>query len=598
MVWKSASHARRNPPGRSRPACPRLAGTMAVLCALFTPLGLRAQAILDYLPEDALGFVLIRDVSGASEKCAQLMQVFDVASPAPLELAKFSTGLGEGVDLEGDVLAALLPGSRPTDPPEPMVVLPVADYAKFAASVSGDESGEVCRVTIAGEDVLVARHGPYAMLMNVENRETLEILVGLEPAPVALVEPWAEWLKSNAATLAILPPGLQKLLEMGRQGLAQQRRRLRQDFGEAEFEGMLAQLQQSMAVYQSLLELLGTKVNAAAFGLSLSDSGDLRLGMRFLQPGDRSDPAGAPAGHTPLLAGYPDRPFVLAGGGPTSSREMRELTTAYVLIMKQSPAAYGYQDFDDQAWQDLESSYQVLAQKVRSASMMMLTGEKGDPLFGNFYSTLTLDNASEFLDTFKKSVETWNRLEAQSSSDIQLQWEIHDIKVGGAEACEVLVDVAAAARDPNVPLFNWMLESMFGKEGKLRILLAAADEKTLICGLADEEQMNKALERVKQQEMGLADSAHVQSTLKLLNPEAAWKFYVSPQGCVKWFHRVMDELFGQIVQQPAAQIPEYEAAPPVGVSLYHHGSQIEVDVCWPAPALAALADFIKKCKEL
>jgi len=569
-----------------------------MLSVLLTPHTLRAQEILDYLPEDALGFVLIRDVSGASKKCEQLMQLFDVASPAPLELAKSSTGLDEGLDFDGDVLAALLPGSQSTDPPEPLVVLPVADYAKFAASVSGDDSGEVCRVTIAGEDVLVARHGPYAMLMNVEHRETLEILVGLEPAPVALVAPWAEWLKNNQATLAILPTGRVKLMEMGRQGLAQQRQLWRQEFGEPELAGVLAQMQQSMAVYQTLLELFGAKVNALALGLSFSDANDLRFGMRFLLDGPPSDSAEATDAVATPLAGYPDRPFVFAGGGPTSGSWMRALTTTGVLMMKRSPELYGYQNFDDEAWQELETSFQDLTKSVRSATMLMLTGEKGDPLFGNFYGISTVENTREYLEICKKSVATWNRLEAQSSSDIQLQWEIHDNKVAGAEACELLVDVAAAARDPNVPLFNWMLESMFGKDGKMRMLLVAVDEKTLIAGLADEEQMAKAIDQLKQREMGLQNSADVQTTHKLLNSEAAWKFYVSPQGCVTWFHRLMDELFGQIVQQPAMEIPEYEAGPPVGVSLHLHQSQADIDVVWPVQALEALADFIKKCKEL
>ena len=59
----------------------------------------------------------------------------------------------------------------------------------------------------------------------------------------------------------------------------------------------------------------------------------------------------------------------------------------------------------------------------------------------------------------------------------------------------------------------------------------------------------------------------------------------------------MDELFGQIVQQ-TMEIPEYEAGPPVGISLHLHEERAEVDVVWPVEALQALADYIKKCKEL
>lgn len=567
-------------------------------CALLMTNVLSAQEVLDYLPEDALGFVLIRDLSEASGKCEKLMRVFEVESPAPWAFFQRATGLGEGLDQNGDLLVALLPGPRDADPPEPLVVLPVADYAKFAASVNGDESGEVCRVSIAGEDVLVAQHGSYAMLMNVENRETLEILIGLEPAPVEFVRPWTAWLNDNEATLAILAPGVDRLLQMGRRNLAQQRQEWNQEFGQPEFADVLGQMQQSLTVYQMLMEMFGTKVEAAAVGFSLSAPGDLRLGLRVLTERALTDSEMRTATE-PIspLAGYPDKPFVLAGGGPMSGTLVRALTAARLVVMKRSPEIDGYQNFDDQAWKDLETSYLDLGKNIRSMTVLMLTGEKGDPLFGNFYGISTVANASEYLETYKKSVETWNRLATLSTSDIQLHYEIHDIKVGGAEACEVLVDVAAAARDPNVPMFNWMLESMFGKEGKLRMLLVAADEKTLVFGLAGEEQMVAAIEQLKQQERGLRNSADVQTTTKLLQPEAAWKLYVSPEGCVNWFQRVMDELFGQIVQQ-ATQFPEYTAGPPVGISLHMHGAQGEVDVVWPAESLKSLADFVRKSKEL
>ena len=51
-----------------------------------------------------MGFVLVRNMAGASKKCERLMQTFDAPLPAPLSLVKFSTGLGEGVHFDGDVL--------------------------------------------------------------------------------------------------------------------------------------------------------------------------------------------------------------------------------------------------------------------------------------------------------------------------------------------------------------------------------------------------------------------------------------------------------------------------------------------------------------
>jgi len=297
------------------------------------------------------------------------------------------------------------------------------------------------------------------------------------------------------------------------------------------------------------------------------------------------------------LAGYPDQPFVLAGGGPLDGTWMSSLIKAGVQVMRQMPELYGFEELQDEQWQELETTYQELVKSMRFMSVLMLPGEKGEPLFSNFFGIVQVDSAAQYLQSYKKSVETWNRLMAQSTSDIRLQYEIREIKVGGAEACELLVDVAAAARDPNVPMFNWMLEAMFGKEGKLRTLIVAADEKTLVYGMASEQRMTRVIEQVKQQEMGLQNSPHVQTTHKLLTPAAAWKFYVSPQGCVTWTKRIMDELFGQILPQTVV-IPEYESGPPVGISVHLHEGQAEVDVVCPVEALQTLGDYIKKLKEL
>ena len=61
-----------------------------------------------------------------------------------------------------------------------MFLLPVSDYAKFAESIKGDATGEICRVTIADEDVLVAKRDDYALLMNVEHRALMQQILAAQ----------------------------------------------------------------------------------------------------------------------------------------------------------------------------------------------------------------------------------------------------------------------------------------------------------------------------------------------------------------------------------------------------------------------------------
>ena len=235
MMWfeKSFGKRRKNNVSWAGSQAARWILSAVLIFAAAQPL--QAQGVLDYLPEDALGFVLVRDVTRASEKCEQLNQLFDLPLPAPMAFVKFSTKLGEGIDFDGDVLISLIPGSQAASAPEPLVLLPIADYRKFAASVQGDGSGEVSRATIVGENVLVARHGPYAMVMNIESRETLEILTALEPQQVALIRPLNDWMQQNIVTVGIMPTGMKRLLELDRQNRVNQQEALGDDLDNLEF---------------------------------------------------------------------------------------------------------------------------------------------------------------------------------------------------------------------------------------------------------------------------------------------------------------------------------------------------------------------------
>ena len=177
---------------RSRQSKTACAVFVTCVFTFFAYVPAEADEILDYLPEDALGFVVVRDLGVASERIQKVAMSARLALPGPLGSLKFATGIAAGLDEQGDLLVALIPGSRPAEPPEPMVLLPIANYDDFAASVKADPSGKVSSVTIADEEVLVAKQGPFAMLMNTEDRESLELITSLESSPVEVLSPWTQ----------------------------------------------------------------------------------------------------------------------------------------------------------------------------------------------------------------------------------------------------------------------------------------------------------------------------------------------------------------------------------------------------------------------
>jgi len=559
-----------------------------------------ASNVLRYMPEDALGFVLVRNLESVDAKAGRLTQLFGLNVPAPLAFAKFATGLEEGILLQGDLLVALLPGEEKTSGPQPMVLLPVDNYDKFAASIDADASGEICRVTLAGENVLVAKFGEYALLMDVEHRETLELMLGLQQAPVDSLKPLDSWIDENDIVVALLPQGVETLLALGKERLAkQQGQQLEGELDDSEAAVLLQQIEFGTEIFQWLLESLETEIHLVAVAVSLDEDANLRISKRvLLKESSKLLPAVAPKADvvSPLL-GYADQPFVVVGGGPFPESWAEMLSTMSRTFMERMPELYGLEKLESQTWEKLQDTSLSLMKALQSSSIIVLPGEKGEPLVSNVFGVMKTEDAASYLESYREVIELWNEIMENSTSDIAFRYEIGTKTVGTKTACEIVVDVASAARDPNVPGFNWILEAMFGEDGKMHQLLVAANDQTLIYGMANEEPIVSLMKQVEKGEAGLRDSAEVQATLKLSPPDAPWRLLVSPQGCVKWGKRFLDEFLTHLVGT-TPDIPDFDACPPIGLSLNLVDTRIEADLVCPAETLKALAAYIEKCKAL
>jgi hypothetical protein len=561
-----------------------------------------AESIVDQLPDDAIGFAIVRNMEAANAKVEKVIKIFEELSPqpipAPLPLIKASTGLGEGLNEQGEAMLALLPGGGETAPPRPLLVVAVSDYAEFAESIKGDATGEVCRVTIAGEEVLAAKRGDYAVLMNVEHRDRLEALLSSNPKSVAAVASLDGWLAKVDFAIVVTPAGIDLLTSMGQAGLAGQRAEMESQFNDPQFADMLKQMQQTFAIYDAVLGFLGAEIEAAAAGVSIDDDTNVKLESQVLLTKE-GKPATVDEAERPKespLAGYPDEPFVMALGGPlpatygeTMSKAMRKLIEAY-------PKMYGFEDLKKEDWEKLEEAWKSSMRGMRSFSMVMFVGEEDDPLYSNLYSIMSVDDADEYLKVYRTAMETWNELMAKTSSDIKLKYENSEVEIGGKKGILTLTDIAAAAGDQDVPMFQNMLEAMFGEDGKLRMYLLAADNKTLVMGISDEDGLKEAIKNAASGESGLAESTSVEAAIKLLDERAPWRGAVSPKGCVAWFSRLMGTFMAQFGAPPMT-IPEYPDSPPVAFSFNLTEGRFSGELVWPAETLKSLAAYVKKIQD-
>jgi len=560
---------------------------------------IQASNVLRYMPEDALGFVLVRNLENVDTKISRFTQLFGLKFPSPLTFAKFATGLDEGLRQQGDLLVALLPASSSRTEPQPMVLLPVDDYAKFAASIHGDASGEICRVVIAGEGVLVAKFGEFALLMDVEHRETMELMLGLQQSPVASLKPLDSWIEENDIIFAILPSGVEKLLSLGRDTVSQQQERLEDEFDDPDFAELLEQMEMNFEIFEWLLDSVETEIELVAAAVTLDENTNLHISKRVLLKKDGKLNSVAPLKTkqvSPLL-GYADQPFVVAGGGPFPAEWAETISTLSKTLVKRMQAVNGLEGLEAAQWQKLEDTYLSLMKGLKSASMIVLPGKEDEPLFSNVFGIVKTADAVGYLESYQKAMEFWNEIMESSTSDIAIHYKITSKTVATKKACEVVIDIASAARAPNLLAFDDMLKSMFGEDGKMRQLLVAANQHTIVYGMANEEQLIPLIKLAENNEAGLHDSAEVQTTLKLTPADAPWKLFVSPRGCVTWGKRFANMFLSNFTTQ-IPEIPDFDSCPPVGVSLNMVDARIEADMVCPVETLKALAAYIEKCKSL
>ena len=127
----------------------------------------RAADVLAQVPGDALGFVVINDLGRLNDKAAKLMESLQLQFPAPLALLKLATGVGDGLNPQGDMLLAILPGAQPSDQPQFGIWLPVSDYKQFVASLNGTPADgnylKAVEVQLGNGQKLPAHYGPHGM---------------------------------------------------------------------------------------------------------------------------------------------------------------------------------------------------------------------------------------------------------------------------------------------------------------------------------------------------------------------------------------------------------------------------------------------------
>ena len=194
----------------------RFVAAASVLALLVSPCLAQTDKALCLVPEDALGFLLIKDLRGLSDKVNETARRLNAQEKVSmLELIQKEMGIHEGINEKGSLLFLVLKGNETKlDSLRYLIALPVADYDKVAKQLAvkeikdgigqgelGQPSGLLAGVGGSGPEgqpkklpVLVARRGDFVLLAPMEGRAGLESVLHARKDITATLTGTEDWL--------------------------------------------------------------------------------------------------------------------------------------------------------------------------------------------------------------------------------------------------------------------------------------------------------------------------------------------------------------------------------------------------------------------
>jgi hypothetical protein len=582
----------------------------------------QAAKVLDYVPSDALGAVVIRDLAATSTKVHRLAKDLRVESIGPLAFLHATTGIAEGLNRSGDFLLAVLPGSNAGAQLEFCIWLPVKDYDRLLTSLGGRQAAGITAIALAGEDLLVSRQGDWALIMDPDQRTRMEKMLAKEPAAPERISPWQGWIEKNDITVMALPDGVRAILKLStatnraRRGTdasgsepaaddlfgpsGETTSELSNDGADDGFASAIAaSLQRSVGVLLATspqFAELSQSLEALAWGVKFDDAGNARVGLRAAWP------SGAPflQGAAPTGARLPptifeNDEFVVHGAGtwPTSLTALAVGTYAR-LVVDELKSQEGVQLADKPVNRYLQTVEQAAAE-VLSFNVLALAGQKHDGVYTNGFVVLRVASADKFVDLAAEAMRLWNQMNRDAVGGPRLVFDVAELPVGSRKAVQYSMDLAAVDGAPALPEVRQAMERLFGPDGKLTLFLVKIDDQTALLGAATPEQLGTMLTRLDRQQPSDWSVPQFAGVNRLLPQRAEWRAYFSPHGYTTWSARQMDAIVGvPVIGGPL--VKEFPETPPIGATGGVRNDELWIDIGAPAATIQGAGTYLQKLR--
>ncbi|HEX4413581.1 MAG TPA: hypothetical protein VH107_08130 [Lacipirellulaceae bacterium] len=582
------------------------------LSILTWPASLWASDLLDEVPNDALGFAYFHNLSAVDSKVGQLAGVLQRNLPRPLAFLQQLAGVSEGLKRDGDFMLALFPESGDGGAWRFCVWVPVADYDKFLTSVHAKSVEGVAAATIAGEDLLVARHGEWALVMDPDQRERLAELAAATPAPPPMPA-WKPWMSSNDLTVVCFAPGLREIQNWldedpeasgntssdqagGAFGPATPNGGNATNLGNRRTDDTVqaakSEFRKWVAAAPELAQGL-QQVTAGAVGVRLDESSNLTAGVRVAIGKEFTDELVGKAGKSE--EGLPNSPyagggFAVIGGGQAAPPLLAVIASAYVRRTTADFVREEKTELDPESLKQLLEVIDKAAEQVRSIAILSQPGEQPQPVDTNNFTVLRVASSAKFAEHANEVMRLWNKANRDAKGGMHMVFDFEETKVGEHAATQYGLDVAAMDGGPVLPEVRQAMEKLFGAGGKLRVWIVPTDDETVLIATATPEQVAEAVKQLERKKPLDWEGSEFAAARVMPSSAADWRLFVDAHRYNDWVRRESLAMIGvPVVGGPL--VFDFPASPPVALAGGIREGEIWLEAAALAPTLKSADSY-------
>ena len=586
------------------------------------------KPILEMIPKDAAGFVVLRDLAHADKAVATLAAKMKLPIPGPTAILKGAVGRDLPIDTQGSIAAIYFEpkhvhetksGANISLLPMPdVLLLPVQDFKKFRDAFQDLTRGDdgLYKVTLLDTPTLLASKDGYVLLASEESRKWLDRVLQVRPKHgiAAEVRPWKAWIDRQVAygfvtknarkayreklfknmrelSLKQLEPvdrfgfGGFKILRMREMEPASSDDISRGDSTRKDAKKSPTKEELAIAQYEVVdyIMQIYDSVDLLAAGVKIDKDGTICMTFRCGMAAD-STFSRLLATRQPvpdhLLTSLPDEDFILAGGRSLldgSDKAFWACGKNMRLLLPQlepvSPSLKDSENFFLYEWPDDHFRYDQ-----QGRSFLLGVPRKNQATFENVCAITWVTDINRGFQNIQKDAETlkyWCECFNKETEDLSFKMLTEKTYTEGQKTFVVTVDMSKylgnRAKDAGTIAqgLGPLLEKVYAPQWQLCEYNIQLDDRRILSSYCSDPKFRKELLRkTKTSKGGFTDRADVKPILAMLPEEAQCKYFWSPCGTAKyleWLMKITVPIHDRPL--PLDKLPKLEDSPAIGLAL-------------------------------